>query len=231
MTHRPSRAATPRLALMSALLVACTACGGTVQAQPPAPGAEPPAAQPPSGDDVAEGQPLVGPLASWDDICGPAERMPQGATAERRARCIRGPVTELDAAGPFEAMATFHQGMGSPVQLALRTARGWFVTAMPGDRAPYPLLSHHTPRSESYDPTATRFERGALKLVLRGSSSSFIPGRGARGSSSRRWTSVRACTLRGGVPICEAPRQVWSRSCQRAMDGPGESCSETGTDR
>lgn len=221
-----------RIATVLALFT--LACGGAPART------ETPAA---TATDIAGARPLLGPFATWDEICGAVVDVPEGAEVERRERCsVR--VRALSDGGPFEAMATYFEGTGfdGAASLALKTERGWFVPELP-DGAPFGGgLSHHTPASSSFDADATRLEGGALRVVERGSSASFAPGRGPLGSTSHEWTAVLRCGLREGVVVCAEPERAWSRTCHVA-DAPsgttgepfhqpvGErACEETGED-
>lgn len=230
----------PVLVLCCASLAA--ACGG---ASPTAR-----VASTPSGDasprDVPNAQAFLGPFASWDEICGPVTPLEgvENTDAESPVRHERCSVHEtvLAEAGPFLAMATFFEGsaMAGNAYLGLKTERGWFVQEVPDGRA-FPGFSHHSPSSASFDPAATRFVDGLLRVVSRGSSSSFIPGQGPLGSSSHQWTAVGQCGLRDGAPVCGSPAEVWSERCQVSMgdEGPRSSigapvgertCEERGED-
>lgn len=198
----------------------------------------------PPASDIAGAQPLEGPFASFDEVCGAPDGAPDAEGNQRHERCtVR--VHELTAAGPFEAMATYFEGTSfdGDASLGLKTARGWFVQAIPDGRPLGGGLSHHTPAHAEFDPATTRFEQGVLRVVQRGGSSSFVPGRGNLGSTRSQWTQVQQCGLRDGVAVCSAPEQVWSRQCQvsdRPVEAPsdetgpfgrGEStCEEHGTD-
>ncbi len=219
---------------LALLLAGLTACGAAPART------ETPAA---TATDIAGARAFVGPFATWDEICGAPVETPEAGEVERRERCsVR--VRALSDGGPFEAMATYFEGTGfdGSASLALKTERGWFVPELP-DGAPFGGgLSHHTPASSSFDADATRLEGGALRVVERGSSASFAPGRGPLGSTSREWTAVTRCGLRGGTVVCGEPERVWSRTCHVA-DAPsgttgeplhqpiGErTCEETGED-
>lgn len=198
-----------------------------------------------TASDIAGARALEGPFASFEDICGAPLEGPADAEHERHERCSVS-ITELADAGPFEAVATYFEGtpFDGNAFLGLKTARGWFVQEIPDGQPFGGGLSHHTPSSASFDPDATRFEDGTLRVVQRGSASSFAPGRGNLGSSSRRWTSVRPCGLRDGAVVCGEPEQVWSQECRVSdapveqpddPDGPGlprgeRTCEEHGTD-
>jgi hypothetical protein len=227
-----------RLALFVVLTCLCAACGGAsspastlnvppAEEEAPAPGESNDRVT--SNDRVADvpgGRVLQGPFASWDEICGALRAAPDGEPApegapERRERCSIRPVQELADGGPFLAMTTYFEGRSfdGNAFLALRTERGWFVDEVPDGHPFGGGLSHHTPSSWSYDPATTGFEDGLLRVISRGGSSSFIPGRGALGSSSTRWTAVTACGVREGVPVCGQRNEIWAETC-RVSDEP-----------
>lgn len=163
----------------------------------------------------------VGPFDSWEALCGPARHTDgQHLRYEKCWVTIDEPVE-----GPFERLAMFHEGDPGSGMIALKTARGWFVREAPDGHPLFGGRSHHTPASTSVDAAASTVEAGWLKVVIRGSSSSFIPGRGAEGSSSQQWTSVVRCAVDEGNVVCAEPQQIWQRSCQE-----GAECSESGTD-
>jgi len=193
---------------------------------------------------MPEGEALHGPYASWTEICGPAREAPQGYDAQLYERCgVR--EHALPDGGPFEAMATYFEGgeHSGSTYLALRTSSGWYVTQVPDGEPEFGGLSHHTPMSLSFDPGSTRFEGGLLNVVSRGSSSSFMPGMGNLGSSSRRWTQRMTCGVLDGAPTCGRSTEVWSEHCQVAeareveptggpTQGPvgARTCEQSGTD-
>jgi len=216
------------IALLASLALAC---GAPSTPRPATPGATPVAR------DIAGATPLHGPFAGWDEICGAAlarEEGDDGSSGVHHERCTV-QESELPSGGAFLGMATYHEG--SPYQgssyLALRTARGWFVTEVPDGRPFGGGLSHHSPSSRSFDPATTRFEDGALRIVERGSASSFMPGQGPIGSSSRQWTSVTSCGLRDGVVVCAPPQEVYRETCQVTGELPDRTeraCEEHGED-
>ena len=238
-----------RTLLVLSLVSSLAGCGSS---PPRAASADPrvdPGSSPPAASDIAGAQPLEGPFASFEEVCGAAEGAPEDEGSQRHERCtVR--VYELAGGGPFEAMATYFEGTSfdGNASLGLKTARGWFVQGIPDGRPFGGGLSHHTPSSAAFDPATTRFEEGVLRVVMRGGSASFVPGHGNLGSSRREWTSVQQCGLRAGVAVCSALEEVWSRHCRvsdRAVEepsdepGPGEArvfgrgestCEERGTD-
>lgn len=190
-----------------------------------------PGSGPPVASDIAGAQPLEGPFASFDEVCGAPEGAPAEDGSQRHARCtVR--VFELAGGGPFEAMATYFEGTSfdGNASLGLKTARGWFVQEIPDGRPFGGGLSHHTPSSAAFDPATTRFEEGVLRVVLRGSSASFVPGHGNLGSSRREWTSVQRCGLREDVAVCSALEEAWSRQCQVSDRPVAEPSDEPGPD-
>lgn len=225
----------------AATMLVLMACGGapapTSTVGPPA--VEPPvdpAAEPttePSSEigDLPGATAYEGPFASFEDICGALEPPPSSTfEGARHERCRVTPVTALDDAGPFEAAASFTEGNDGMAYLALRTADGWFVPSVPDGEPFGGGLSHHTPASTHYALDRIRVESGALRVIVRRGSSSFMPGRGASGSSSIRSTHLRRCGLRDGVPVCGDDELVFSERCQIPLDGVERECTRTGAD-
>jgi hypothetical protein len=198
----------------------------------------------PAARDIAGAQPLEGPFASFDEVCGAPEGAPDDEGSQRHERCtVR--VFALSDAGPFEAMATYFEGTAfdGDASVGLKTARGWFVQGIPDGQPVGGGLSHHTPASAELDPTTTRLEEGVLRVVQRGGSASFAPGMGNLGSTRRQWTQVQQCGLREGAVVCGAPEQVWEQVCRvsdRPIEPPSDeagpfgrgetTCEEHGTD-
>lgn len=189
-------------------------------------GASPARSETPSaGTDIAGARALEGPFATWEEICGAPVERPEGATGDRYERCAV-EVTALAGGGAFEAMATYREGTGfdGDASLALKTERGWFVQQVP-DGEVFPRRGHHSPASASFDPEATRVNGGVLRVVSRGSSASFVPGRGPLGSSSSEWTRVQRCGVRDGVVVCGQAETVWSRRCS-VSEEPAQTTGE-----
>lgn len=187
---------------------------------------------PPVADPVViEGRRFEGPFADWRAICGePAEQ-------EGRYERCRTQVASLEG-GPFEMIASYHEGDPGSALFALKTSEGWFVPELPDGEPLFGGRSHHTPAGASADAASSRFADGVLKVVVRGSQNSYIPGRGAFGSTSTRWTRVHQCQLGEGV-VCDEGEVVWEERCRASEEppnsgpqtpGPTRTCEETGTD-
>jgi hypothetical protein len=233
------------LALAASLNIACGAASPAARvASTPADDSSRDTAEGSAVRDIPSGNAFVGPFASWEEICGvlaPIDGVePSDHAPIRHERCSVHE-TALSEAGPFVAMATYFEGAAfdGNALLGLRTARGWFVEEIPDGEPFGGGLSHHTPSFASFDPTATLLVEGLLRVVSRGSSSSFVPGQGPLGSSSHQWTAARQCGLRDSTPVCGAPSEVWSERCQVSMGGTASStgppvgertCEQTGED-
>lgn len=221
------------LALVASLAVACGASS--------TPGTTPVASRDDGAGhrarDIAVASPLRGPFASWEEICGPLAHGTPGdddATIERRERCTI-EATTLASGGPFLGIATYYEGAPSQGSsyLALRTARGWFVTEIPDGRPFGGGLSHHTPAWLAFDAASTRFEDGVLRVVARGSASSFVPGQGPLGSTSQSWTDVTQCGARDGIVVCAAPEEIHRETCHVTGELPDRlerTCEQHGED-
>lgn len=181
---------------------------------------------------VAGEAPLVGPFASWETICGARETPDaeeEGARWIRYARCTVEGEAPLAGAGELLKIATYRErgfGQGEG-QLAVQTPSGWYLEALPtGETGP--TMSHHSPVIGGYDAASSRAEGSVLHAVMRGGSSSFVPGMGSQGSSSRAWTRVRTCRASSGGVSCAALEEVWSQSCAVSAQGE-QTCRESGT--
>lgn len=195
------------------------------------PDPEPVETQSSEPDVVVEGQLFEGPFADWTEICGePTEQ--EG----RYARCTTR-VHDLND-GPFVKIATYFEGDPGNARFALKTSAGWFLASVPtGDNVM--MRGHHSPAGSSVDVGSSSFANNVLKVVVRGGSSSFIPGQGAFGSSSSRWTRVHECQLNDRGVVCNDGEVVWREHCQASprpaavgpeTPGPTRTCQETGTD-
>lgn len=220
--------------LLHVFLALALGCGASTSSSPdttPDPLVVDDRGDPPEERVVVEGSRFEGPFADWSAICGePTEQ--EG----RYARCFA-QISTLEA-GPFEKVASYHEGDPGSALFALKTAEGWFVPELPDGQPLFGGRSHHTPASASVDAASSTFANGVLKLVVRGSQNSYIPGRGAFGSTSSRWTRVHQCQVGEGV-VCDEGEIVWQERCQASEQpantgsqtpGPTRTCEETGTD-
>ena len=179
------------LFILLALALGCGAASPSTQTTPPRPVVVDDTDDEPAEEPVIviEGRRFEGPYADWTAICGePTEQ--EG----RYERCFTR-VASLDG-GPFEKIATYHEGDPGSALFALKTSDGWFVPEVPDGRPLFGGRSHHTPAGSSVDAASSSFERGVLKVVVRGGQNSYIPGRGAFGSTSRQWTRVQPVPAR-----------------------------------
>jgi hypothetical protein len=112
-------------------------------------------------------------------------------------------------------------------KLAVRTPGGWFLEELPDSNAPGGRqFSHHTPAGSLYE--QVRFEKGTARGILQESRRSLLPGRGARGGGHSVRVLVRHCRLAHSEVSCDAPVEVYTKSCRTPQSGGPDSCQHTG---
>jgi hypothetical protein len=158
-----------------------------------------------------------GPYDTLDLVCGSGESK----------RCdIRERATLPSGAGVI-AVATYREG-GSDDHLAVQLHDGWYLSEVPDGEELF-ARSHHTPGGSRFNlKSVLAVGRVGFRIDRRSGSSSFGPGQGNRGSTSRVVVERFECEFAGGKLTCDDGKTVFSKACETPIEGGAEKCKTHG---